>query len=71
MSSWSKRFAEFPYNKNHVVQRNFVDFRDTEFRLIPRNFGQFRKAHGTCTGLKKTYGVSCRWNSVNDLSYVN
>jgi hypothetical protein len=41
-SPWSWTSAEFPSSKIFIeVQQNFVEFLDTEFRIIPRNFGQF------------------------------
>jgi hypothetical protein len=53
-------------HQNHGIPRNFVKFRDTKFRIIPRNFGQFRREYGIY-GSKKHYGIP-RWrNSVNTL----
>jgi hypothetical protein len=33
-------------SKIHGIPRNSAAFRDTEFRIIPRNFQQFRMAYG-------------------------
>jgi hypothetical protein len=38
--------------EQYRIPRNSAAFRDTEFRIIPRNFGQFRIAYGIC-GSKK------------------
>jgi hypothetical protein len=51
MASYSPRkFPEIVPNsaetKHYGIPRNSAAFRDTEFRIIPRNFWQFRIAYG-------------------------
>jgi hypothetical protein len=50
-------------HKNHGIPRNFVEFRDTDFRIIPQNFENFHEY----TEVKKTYEILCVRNSVNTL----
>ncbi len=44
-----KSYAEFRDTKSHGIPRNsaeFDTFRNTEFRVNPRNLGQFRILYG-------------------------